>query len=78
MAEEKHENEEKAANWLVKVLTGWGVPGMLARVLAGAIVGAVAGWYLATATGCTVSYTKLPDGTVRAQGAVVRPVTVTK
>lgn len=78
MAEEKHENEEKAANWLVKVLTGWGVPGTLARVIAGAIVGAVAGWYLATATGCTVSYTKLPDGTVRAQGAVVKPVHVTK
>ena len=78
MAEEKHENEEKAANWLVKVLTGWGVPGTLARVLAGAIVGAVAGWYLATATGCTVSYTKLPDGTVKAQGAVAKPVTVTK
>ena len=78
MAEEKHENEEKAANWLVKVLTGWGVPGTLARVIAGAIVGAVAGWYLATATGCTVSYTKLPDGTVKAQGAVVKPVHVTK
>lgn len=75
---EKHENEEKAANWLVKVLTGCGVSGTLARVLAGAIVGAVAGWYVATATGCTVSYTKLPDGTVQAHGAVVKPVHVTK
>ena len=76
--EEKHEKAEQAAGWLVKVLTGWGVPGTLARIIAGAIVGAVAGWYLATATGCTVSYTKLPDGTVKAQGAVVKPVHVTK
>lgn len=78
MAEEKHEKAEQAAGWLTKVLTGWGVPGTLARIIAGAIVGAVAGWYLATASGCTVSYTKLPDGTVKAAGAVVRPVHVTK
>lgn len=76
--QEKHEAEEKAAGWLTKVLTGWGVPGAIAHVIAGAIVGAVAAWYLATGTGCTVSYTKLPDGTVTAQGAVAKPVHVTK
>ena len=70
--------EEKAASWLVKVFTGWGGPGTLARILAGAIGGAVAGWYLATSSGCTVSYTKLPDGTVTAQGSVVKPVHVSK
>ena len=32
--QEKHEAEEKAAGWLVKVLTGWGVPGAIARVVA--------------------------------------------
>lgn len=74
--QEKHEAEEKAAGWITKVLTGWGVPGSIARVIAGAIVGAIAAWYVATATGCTVSYTKLPDGTVVAQGSVVKPTPV--
>lgn len=76
--QEQHQSEQKAASWLTNVLTAWGVPGSLARILAGAIVGAVAAWYLATSTGCTVSYTKLPDGTVTAQGAVAKPVHVTK
>ena len=76
--QEKHEAAEKAAGWLTKVLTGWGVPGAIARVIAGAIVGAVAAWYLATSTGCSVTYTKLPDGTVVAQGSVAKPVHVTK
>ena len=70
MEEEKHEKEEKAAGWLITVLTGWGVPGTLARIIAGAVVGAIAG--------CRVSYTKLPDGTVQAHGSVVKPVHVTK
>ncbi len=78
MAEEKHETEEKAAGWLTKILTGWGIPGTIARIIAGAIVGALAAWYLATTTGCSISYTKLPDGTVSAQGAVVKPVHVSK
>ncbi len=78
MEEEKHEKEEKAAGWLITVLTGWGVPGTLARIIAGAVVGAIAGYYVAATTGCTVSYTKLPDGTVQAHGSVVKPVHVTK
>lgn len=78
MPEEQHQSEEKAAGWLTKVLTGWGVPGTIARVLAGAIVGAVAAWYLATSAACTMSYTKLPDGTVQASGSVAKPVHVTK
>ena len=81
MEEEKHNQEQKAAGWLVTVLTGWGIPGSLARVLAGAIVGALAAWYVVTSTGCSVSYTQLPDGTIQAHGKVVKPalpVTVTK
>ena len=78
MTEEQTKKSEKAAGFLTNLFTGWGIPGTIARILAGAIVGAVAGWYLATSTSCTVTYTKLPDGTVKAAGAVVRPVTVTK
>ncbi len=78
MPEEQHQNEEKAAGWIVKILTGWGIPGTVARVIAGAIVGALAGWYLATSTGCTATYTKLPDGTIHVHGTVVKPVHVTK
>ena len=78
MAEEKHEKEEKAAGFLTGLLTGWGVPGNIARIIAGAIVGAVAAWYITTQTSCTVTYTKLPDGTVHATGAMAKPVHVTK
>ncbi len=73
MAEEQHQKEQQAASWLVKILTGWGVPGTLARVLAGAIVGAVAGFYLATATSCTAEYTQNADGSLQYHGSVVLP-----
>lgn len=78
MTEEQTKKSEKAAGFLTNLFTGWGIQGTIARILAGAIVGAVAGWYLATSTSCTVTYTKLPDGTVHATGAMEKPVHVTK
>lgn len=76
MNEEKYEKAEKAAGWLTGLITGWGVPGTVAKVIAGAIVGAVAAWYVATCTGCTVDYTRAPDGAVRVQSGFIHPVYV--
>lgn len=33
---------KKAAGWVTGLLTGWGIPGTIARILAGAIIGALA------------------------------------
>ncbi len=80
MDNETTEKTKKAAGWIEKVLTGWGVPGTLARIIAGAIVGAVAAWYVASSSGCTVNYSQGADGTVQFQGHLQQPreVTVTK
>ena len=71
--EEKHEKAEQAAGWLVKVLTGWGVPGALARILAGAIVGAVAAWVAFSQSGCTADYSQNADGSLQYHGTIVLP-----
>lgn len=68
--QEQHEGAEKAHGWLVGILTGMGVPGSIARIIAGAIIGAVAAWYVATASGCTVNYTQGADGSLKFQGSV--------
>ena len=45
---------------------------------AGAILAIIAAVTACLATsGCSVTYTKLPDGTVKASGTVVKPIYVT-
>ena len=73
MAEEKHEKYEQAEGFLTKLFTGWGAPEALARTVAGAIVGAVAAYFLATATGCTADYSQNADGSLQYHGTVVLP-----
>ena len=52
----------KAAHgWLVSWLTGRGVPAALARVLGGAVVGAVCAWIAATQVSCSVSPEQVDD-----------------
>ncbi len=64
----------KVYEWLISV----GVPAVLAAGLVAAAYGLLVYFGMITLTSCTVSYTKLPDGTVSAQGAVAKPVHVTK
>ncbi len=68
-------NKEKAS-WLTSLLTGWGVREVWAKIIAGAIIGALAAAGVLTQTSCTMNLMKMPDGTVKFCGAVVRPVTV--
>lgn len=63
---------EKAAGFLSGILTGWGVPANWARVITGAIIGAVAAYVTLTQTGCTATYNKTADG-VNIAGSIVLP-----
>lgn len=46
----------------VKLLTGWGVPGSIARILAGAVIGAIAAIVATTASGCTADFKQTAEG----------------
>lgn len=71
MNTEQKEQARKAAGFITGLLTGWGVPANWARVITGAIIGAVATVVAMTSTGCTASYTQTADGTIQYNGALV-------
>ena len=50
------EKATRAAGWVTGLLTGWGVPGSIARILAGAAIGAIAAIVATTANGCTAHF----------------------
>lgn len=56
--ETKNEQATKAAGWLTGLLTGWGVPGSVARILAGAIIGAAIAIMAMAETSCTTTYSQ--------------------
>ena len=66
------EHEQKAGR-LAGVLTGWGVPGSIARILAGAIIGALAAIAAMSQSGCTATLDVYPDGGRRFDGSFVLP-----
>lgn len=73
----KIDKAEKASGFLSGLLTGWGLPANWARIIAGAVIGAIAAYFAATSTGCTFSQTKStsPDGaSTSATSAELRPV----
>lgn len=71
-----NEKQEKAANWITSLFSGWGVPGGIARVIAGAIIGALSALAALSQSGCTASYTQNADGS-HFEGSVVLPHSVT-
>lgn len=76
--EQKIEKAKEAEKKIKEALEKHGVGGFWAKLISSVIIAAVAIAVGMFATSCTVSYTKLPDGTVTAQGSVVKPVHVTK
>lgn len=56
------EKASKAAGWVTGLLTGWGVPGSIARILAGAVIGAIAAIVATTASGCTADFKQTAEG----------------
>lgn len=68
---------EKAAGFISGLLTGWGVPANWARVITGAIIGAVAAYVTLTQAGCTATYTSGASG-VHFEGTLAQPVIISK
>lgn len=59
--------------WLTSLLTGWGVKECWAKVIAGAIIGALCAAGVLALDGCTVSYRQNAEG-IEYSGTVVTPV----
>lgn len=70
---DKAEKASKAAGCISGLLTGWGVPGAVARIIAGAIIGAVAAYLALSQSGCTASYHQTAEGTYF-DGVLVLPI----
>lgn len=68
----------KIYDWLIAI----GVPAIIAAALVAAVYGLLVYAGIISLSSCTLSYTKLPDGTTQAVGTVVLPqkveTTVTK
>ena len=72
--QDQHTDQAKqAAGWVTGLLTGWGIPGSVARILAGAIIGAVAAYVTLTQSGCTADFRQTADG-VDFSGTLVFPI----
>lgn len=67
---------EEKSNWLTNFITGFGVPANWAKVIAGAIIGALAAAGVLTLDSCTASIDLLPDGTQHWQSELEIPVEV--
>ncbi len=70
MPTNENDQKQQAESFISRLFTGWGIPGAVARILAGAIVGAVAAWLAFTQTGCTASLATNPDGSLQYRGSV--------
>ena len=60
--ETKNEQAAKAAGWLISLLTGWGVPGSIARILSGAIIGAAIAIMAMAGSSCTTTDEQTAEG----------------
>ena len=79
--EEKVQKAKEAEKKIEGALAKHGLNGFWAKLVASVIIAALAIAVGMFTAGCTMSYTKLPDGTVKAAGNVVLPAkvnTVTK
>lgn len=63
-------NKEKYS-WLAGVLTGWGIKESWAKMLAGAVIGALAAAGLLSS--CTATYTQTAAGDIAAKVTIIEP-----
>ena len=64
-------NNRDKYTWLTSLLTGWGVKESWAKVLAGAIIGALVAAGVLAASSCTVSYKQSAAGGIEFSSAIV-------
>lgn len=65
-------NKEKAS-WLASLLKGWGIRESWAKIIAGAIIGALIAAGALTSTGCSTTYTQSASGDITWEGTVILP-----
>ena len=63
----------KATGFFTSLFSGWGVPGGIARILAGAVIGALAALAALTQGGCTADFHQRAEG-VDFSGTLVFPI----
>lgn len=57
--------------WLTSVLTGWGVKECWAKVIAGAIIGALCAAGVLALDGCAVRYSQTASGDIEYTGRII-------
>lgn len=65
-------NKEKAS-WLAGLLSGWGVKESWAKIIAGAIIGALCAAGVLTLDGCTATVSRSADGCWQYHGVIILP-----
>lgn len=78
-SDDKLAQAHEAASKLSTLFTGWGIPGGIARILAGAVIGALAAVAIMSQSGCTVKLDIMPSGEKHIDSSFMlpQPVTVT-
>lgn len=64
---------EQSVGFLTRLFTGWGVPGSVARILAGAVLGALSALWAVAQSGCTAEWRQEANGDVFWRGRVELP-----
>lgn len=70
MIKKMNTNNEKMS-WLAGLLTGWGIKESWAKIIAGAVIGALAAAGLLASEGCTVTASQGADGAWSYSGEVI-------
>lgn len=66
-------NKEKAS-WLTALLSGWGIRESWAKIIAGAVIGALCAAGVLSLDGCTASMSQAADGSWQYSGIIILPV----
>ena len=69
---------EKTNNWLTGLLTGWGMRAVWAKLLAGAIIGALCATGILSLDSCSTSYRQSAAGDIEFTTTIVQPNSETK
>ena len=67
----KKATRREVKSYLTAIFTGWGIPGGIARIISGAVLGALSAFWALSQTGCTVEWTLSPDGASTWHGSVM-------
>ena len=67
-------SENNKVNWLTGLLTGWGIKECWAKILAGAIIGALSAAGLLCSSACSANYRQSADGSVEYSSRVILPI----